>query len=437
MHIVMALVILLVCLFIGVSIPLSFLASTAVIVYLGGYDSVFLFSYGFSKMSSILLMSIPLFVLAGSIMNRGGIGEKLIESIEKTGICRIKGGLGAVTAIACAVFGAVSGSASATLSCIGSIMSPRLVENGYEKGFVGALISSCSVLGLLIPPSMSMILYAWVGGQSVLACFLATVLPGICLVILFSLVNFAYAKKNPDIKVIAGNESQMQAVALVSTEKKGAAGLMPALLMPLIILGSIYGGFLTPTEAAALSVLYAVPVGMFYYKKLRISDFGNAVIEAGITTGVIMIMLFSVMILSRLYTMENIPQKLLELFYRISRNKYVILLMINIFMVVIGMLMDDTSGVLLVSPILIPIIIELGMSPIHLAAIVGVNLGMGNITPPAAPLLYFAGRITGAETASMFSPTMALIMYAWLPTLILTTYLPEFALFLPRICGCM
>ena len=434
MLIILALAMLLACLFLGVPIPHSFLASTAVIVYGGGYDSVFLFSYGFSKMSSILLMAIPMFVLAGSIMNRGGIGEKLIESIEKTGICRIKGGLGSVTAIACAIFGAVSGSASATLSCIGSIMSPRLVENGYDKGFVGALISSCSVLGLLIPPSMSMILYAWVVNQSVLACFLATVLPGIMLVILFSLVNFSYARKNPNIKAIQKNINKKQHIDIDNKREKSKS-IFPALFMPVIILGSIYGGLLTPTEAAALSVLYALPVGVFYYRKLNMRDFREAVIESGITTGVIMVMLFSVMILSRLYTMENIPQKLLDLFYAISKNKYVILLMINIFMVVIGMLMDDTSGVLLVSPILAPIFIELGMSPIHLAAIVGVNLGMGNITPPAAPLLYFAGRITGAETSSMISPMIALIIFAWLPTLILVTYFPEFVLFLPRLLG--
>ena len=442
MEILLSLLMLVVCLFIGVSIPLSFVAASAVIVFLGAYDPLFLFSYGFSKMNSILLLSIPLFVLAGSIMNKGGLGEKLIQCIERTGIGRIKGGLGAVTAIACAVFGAVSGSASATLSCIGSIMSPRLVENGYDRGFVGALISSCSVLGLLIPPSMAMILFAWIGGQSVLACFLATVLPGILLVILFSLVNFAYAKKNPNIKVTPKKVRQpkgeaAEAEAMPGLPKKRKTTTIPALMMPVIILGSIYGGFMTPTEAAALSVLYAIPVGMFYYKQLSVRDLGGAVIEAGITTGVIMIMLFTVTILSRLYTMENVPQNLLAMLYSISENKYILLILINIFMVIVGMLMDDTSAMLLVTPILLPIAVELGISPIHLAAIVGVNLGMGNITPPTAPLLYLAGRITEAETETMLKPTMSMIIFAWTPTLILTTYIPEFSLFLPKAFGVM
>ena len=203
MILVIAFLSVIVFLVLGISIPLTFLGAAAIIVYCSGSDPMFLLSYGGSQINNVLLLTIPLFVLAGAVIDHGGIGRRLIDSVEKLGFGKIKGGLGIVTAISSAVFGAISGSAGATIACIGSIMSPRLAENGYEKGFIGSLISSCAVLGLLIPPSMSMILYGWVGGQSVLACFLATIIPGIILVILFSTVNLFYAAKNKNIVIIA------------------------------------------------------------------------------------------------------------------------------------------------------------------------------------------------------------------------------------------
>ena len=428
MILVIAFLSIIVFLVMGVSIPLTFLGAAAIIVYGSGSDPLFLLSYGGSQINTVLLLTIPLFVLAGSVIDHGGIGRRLIDSVEKLGFGKIKGGLGIVTAVSSAVFGAISGSAGATIACIGSIMSPRLEETGYEKGFIGSLISSCAVLGLLIPPSMSMILYGWVGGQSVLACFLSSIIPGIILVILLSVVNLFYAAKNKNIVKSIDNKTVPK-----STEKKKSA--IPALLMPIIILGAIYGGIMTTTEAAALSVIHAIPVPMLYYKEMSMGDLRDSLLSAGKTTGVIMMMLFSVMTLSRLYTMNNVPQMLLKVLTSISDKPAVIMIMINIFMILLGMLMDDTSGVLLATPILLPIVTELGISPIQFAAIVGVNLGMGNITPPTAPLLYLGGKISGAEVKEMLPHTMRLILFAWLPTLILTTYVPAVSLFLPKLFG--
>jgi tripartite ATP-independent transporter DctM subunit len=205
--------------------------------------------------------------------------------------------------------------------------------------------------------------------------------------------------------------------------------------MPVIILGTIYAGILTPTESAAVSVFYAIPVGFLVYRKLDAKTFRETLVKAGVTTGVIMTMLFAVMILSRLYVMENLPQKILRTLTSLTTNKYLLLLLINIFMIFVGMLMDDVSRVLLCTPILLPVALALGISPVHFAAITGVNLGMGNITPPTAPLLYLAGRVANAEVRDMLKPTLALICFAWLPTLILTTYFPELSLFLPRLLG--
>ncbi|NLY19752.1 MAG: TRAP transporter large permease subunit [Tissierellia bacterium] len=433
-----ALLVLLICLVIGVPIPLAFLGSAGAVSFMGGYNTTSLIVTGYNKLNSILLLTIPLFVLAGAIIDKGGIGEKLVGTVEKF-VGRIKGGLGIVTVVSCAVFGAVSGSSSATLSCIGSIMTPRLKENGYSEGLIGALLASSGVLGILIPPSMLMILYAWSSGESVLACFIATVIPGIALIVLFSLVNLWYAKRDPNIKVyeklIEDAKEKEEKKKLKKASKKRGESALPALFMPVIILGSIYGGILTATEAAALSVIYAIPIGVLYYKKIDMKTFKEAMIQAGETSGVIMAMLFSVMILSRLYISENLPQMILGFLTSISDNPIIIMLMVNVFMVILGMLMDDTSATILATPILLPVVTAIGISPIHFAAILGVNIGMGNITPPTAPLLYLGGRIAGSDVKKMLGPNMALILFAWIPVLILTTYFPNIALFLPKLLG--
>lgn len=430
MNIIVALLVLVFTMVVGIPIPLSFIASAAYLIFVGGYDPGFLIPYGYSKMNSIILLTIPLFIMAGAIMDKGGIGSKLINSVENL-VGRIKGGLGIVTVVSCAVFGAVSGSSSATLSCIGSIMAPRLKESGYNPGYTTALIASAGVLGILIPPSMLMILYSWIGNVSVLATFLAAAVPGVILMTVFSIITVIISKKNPNIKVMTKEEIRKIKQKEKNGKKEWGAG--PALLMPIIILGSIYGGILTPTEAAAVSVVYAVPVGFLIYKKLDRKTVKETFIQSSVTTGVIMVMLFAVMILSRLYIMENLPQKILGLLTSISDSKVVILIMVNLFMIMLGMLMDDCSATLLATPILLPVVTSLGVSPIHFAAIVGVNIGMGNVTPPTAPLLYLAGRIGKTEVKDMLQPTMILILFGWLPTLILVTYFPQISMFLPKL----
>jgi len=318
-------------------------------------------------------------------------------------------------------------------------MAPKMKEAGYPDGLVGALMASSGVLGILIPPSMLMILFAWAANVSVLGCFLATVLPGILLVVLLSLVNCFLFKGKSEASLadhlIQTAQMKEAAKAGKSAEGEKQTSAIPALLMPVIILGSIYGGFLTATEAAALSVFYAIPVGIFYYKKINWETYKTAMIDAGKTAGVIMIMMLTVQILSRLYITENLPDTILGVLTAISNNKYVILLMINLFMVIMGMLMDDTSCTILLTPILLPIMTSLGISPFHFAAILGVNIGMGNITPPTAPLLYLSGRITGAQVKDMLKPTLIMIAFAWVPTLLITTFWPIFSEVLPRILG--
>lgn len=447
MLVLFSLIALIIIMVIGVPVPLAFLVSS-VIIYIGnGSNPQMLLVNGYNKINTVLLLTIPLFVLAGSLMNSGGLGERLVEAVEKTKLGKTKSGLGIVTVIACAVFGAVSGSSSATVSCVGSIMAPRLRMNHYPDGLIGALIASSGVLGILIPPSMIMILFAWASNSSVLGCFLATVLPGILLVILFSIVQTVMYSKRiggsvtdtiiENAKMQEELKAEKKAKDAEKGKKKSGESVIPALMMPVIILGSIYAGFLTATEAAALSVIYAIPVGALYYKLINWKTYRAAMVEAGKTAGVIMSMMLTVQILSRLYITENLPDMMLGFLTSISSNKYVILFMINIFMVIMGMLMDDCSNTTLLTPILLPIMQSLGISTFHFAAILGVNIGMGNVTPPTAPLLYLSGRVSGSQVKNMLFPTIMLIIFAWLPTLIITTYFPGFAEFLPRLLGYM
>ena len=297
---------------IGVPVVFAFGASLIYMVVFMGYQSGALLSSGYSKLNTIVLLAIPLFILAGGIMERGNIGDALVGFINIF-VGKIRGGLGAVAIIASALFGAISGSAAATLSCIGSIMFPKLREAGYSKGHAASVIVNASPLGLLIPPSSIQIIYAWSANQSVLTCFLATVGPGLLLAFLLCCVNWYICRTSPEMHEAYVNRQLEESIRTSNWSKTKRA--IPALLMPVIILGGIYGGIMTPTEAAAVSVLYAVPVGFFVYKGLTFKSFKEALVETGTTTGVLMVMFLIVMILSRLFVMENLPNKVIGLFH--------------------------------------------------------------------------------------------------------------------------
>jgi tripartite ATP-independent transporter DctM subunit len=341
---------------------------------------------------------------------------------------RIKGGLVIVTAAASAMFGSICGSGTATIACIGSIMAPRMKEKNYTPGVYAAIICCSGPLGLLIPPSAIQILYAWSTDQSVLACFLSTAVPGIILTALLSIVSWILIKKEPKVPAPAILPFKERRKKLIHTSKES----FPALLMPIIVLGGIYGGIMTPTEAAAVSVIYAIPIAMFYYKAMSFNKLKEALTEAGITTGVMFMLLTFVSILSRLFIQEGLPDIILRLLTAISDEKWAVLLMINVCLIILGMITDDICGTLISAPILVPVCLAIGVSPIHMAAILGVNLGMGNITPPCAPFIFLTTRITGVPAAQIMKYSFILIIFCYIPVLIMTTYIPELALWLPK-----
>ena len=426
--------VLMLCLVIGVPVPVSFMASAAWLIFFGGpggegYQPSQLLPYGYGQMNSVSLIAIALFIAAGGIMERGKIGEKLIDFVDVF-VGHYKSGLGIVAVISCAIVGSICGAACATLSCVGSILFPRFREEKYPRGLAAALMANASLLGLLIPPNATLIIFAWISGQSVLACFLATVIPGFITILLLCLVNRWQLRHNTSVQSAdKGDRTVAKRVQLFKSRGKMA---MPALMLPFIVLGGIYGGVMTTTEASAMAVLYAIPVGMFVYKGLNLKNSYEVIVETAVTTGVIMVMLYSVAMLSRLYILEDLPGVMLKMFYAVSSDPMVIMFMINMFLVVMGMLMDDISVVVLTTPILMPIIMELGFNPIHYAAIVGVNTGLGCITPPAAPVLYLSGRLGDAPIDEMMKPCLWFILLCWVPVLALTVFFPKISLFLPH-----
>ena len=427
--ILFAISLILLILFMGVGCPAGFAFGGVVLVmiFARGYDPQFLMSFSFSKISAIALMALPLFILAGNFMLETKISDHLLDWVSSI-VSRVRGGLGAVVVITMGIFGAISGIASSAIAAIGPIVIPRLKAEGYPEGYAVSLTTMASALALLIPPSGTMIIYGWLMGQSITACFLATVGPGIVLAIFLIIINYIWVGRMPKVKKREWPGIKEFRKEVTKTTWVG----IPAILMPCVILGTIYGGVATPTEAAALAALYCIPVG-FIYRSLSLRKIFSASANGAVITGSIMIMFFFATMLCRMFTMENIPQQFVAFVSSISENKYVILLMINIFLIFIGMIMDDASAILITAPMLLPLMTKIGCSPIHLAAIMGINLAMGCMTPPVAPLLYLGMRVGETTFVKMIGPSMVFILFAFMPTVLITTYWEPLSLWLPKV----
>lgn len=428
MDIVIDLLILLGLLALGVPIPFCFMASVLFLVVLHGFSFEFLLPISFFGLNSLTLLSVPFFIMAGGLMGSSGIAERLVK-IALSLVGRFRGGLGGATVVATAIFGAIAGLCSAAVAAIGSIMIPRMEAEGYPRGHATGLVTVSSVLAQLIPPSVPMILYAWVSRLSVAACFLSTVGPGIMSMLIYVCINWWMCRKIPTIKVYPKVGIMQQTREVGQAIFRGTFSLMGAL----IIMVGIYGGFTTPTEAATLAVIYTVIVGFLIYRSLSWRELGRTLFTTATTTGVVILMLFFVMMLSRIYIMLNVPQRLIKTMTGISDDYYVILAMVNVFLIIIGMLMDDFSGTLLSAPLLLPLMKHIGVSPYHFAAILGTNLGLGNVTPPCAPILYLGGRMANCSFDKLIGPATVFMVFGSIPVILITTYWPGLALFLPRL----
>ena len=428
MTLALVLAVIVVLVLIEVPVAFAFGAGVLVLAYLRDLDVSYLLPSALWLIGSFAILAVPLFIMAGTLMAASGISDRLIAFVN-AGVGRIKGGLGAVTVISCTIFGAISGSGAAAIAAIGSIMIPRMVSEGYPREYATALVGCSSVLALMIPPSIPMIIFALTANLSVAACFLSTAVPGVIVMIGYCVLNFLYLRKVPTVKV-APKVSLGEAVIGMSQATKNA---FFALLMPVIMLGGIYSGIFTPTETAAVTVAYTLLVGFLIYRTLDGRSLVSAVLRAVIQTGTFIIILFFLFNLSRVMVLDNVPSTLAKTMLGLSENKYVVLFMINVLLLLIGMLVDDVSGGILAAVVLLPVAQQIGVHPIHFAAIVGTNLGLGNVTPPCAPLLFVASAVGETPFTRLIGTTLKLSLLGHLPAIFLVTYIPDIALFLPRL----
>ena len=422
-------ILLIVLLMLSIPLPYCFGGALMFMAIFGDVSMKSMMLWAYSQSIGTVLLASPLFILAGTFMGGSGVAKRLLDLCDAF-IGRIKGGLGIVSVIVCAVIGAISGSGFTGVAATGPIMIPRMVEQGYPRGFATALVTVSSVLGLLIPPSAIMIIYGWITETSILACFLSTVGPGLLVTLLFCIINMLECRKfdlvlMPPISM--GEKLRMTGARTVVA--------IPALLMPVIILGGIYGGVFTPTEAAAVAAIYSIPVGLWIYKAMKLGDIKQMLFDSINSIGGIMVMIIFCLMLSQTLTMLQVPQALIEIMFSITKNRVIILILMNLFLFVVGMIVNDSTGMLLCAPLLLPLVRELGISPVHFAAIMGVNLAMGGVTPPYASILYLGMRIGKCEFSEIFGPTMKLLVFGYIPVVFLTTFWPDLSLFLPRLFG--
>ena len=410
--------------------PIAFAFGIGALVFglASGSDISFLIPFAYQTTSSFALLALPLFVMAGTIMAEGGMSERLLAFVNSL-VGRLKGGLGAVTIVTCALFGAISGSSSAAIAAIGSIMIPRMVREGYPPGHATALVACSSVLALMIPPSIPMIVFAVTGGISVGAAFLSTIIPGVLLAVVYVGLNFLFLRK---VKTITVEERVPIRVAVRRVGTTGTKAFW-ALLLPVFILGSIYSGIATPTEAAAIAFVYTVVVGFVFYRGLTIRNFPKAIGRAAVTTGSIIAVLFFLFVMSRAMILEQVPKDVADALIALTENRIFVLLMINLILLLIGMIVDDVSGSVLAAIVLLPVATKIGVHPIHFAAIVGTNLGLGNVSPPCAPMLYMAAGISKLSLDKYVVPTMKLLCLGHLPMVLIVTFIPDLSLALPRL----
>jgi len=406
-------------------IAYAFAAAGIVLALATGRDLALIVPTAFWQTGSFALLALPLFIVAGTVMTASEISDRLVSVIERV-VGRVTGSLGAVTVVSCMVFGAISGSGSAAIAAIGSVMIPKMRQAGYEHGYATALVACSSVLALLIPPSIPMIVFALTAGLPVSTCFLSTIGPGVAIGLLYLLLNWRSCRRGG---VDLGGRARAAQAPFACALWRGG----PALLMPVLMLGGIYSGIFTPTEAAAVALAYALMVGMLIYRTLGVRSAMRALIDGGAISASVVAILFFLLIFGKLLTIEGIPRDIAAALTALSDNYYVGLLMMNVVLLVMGMFIDDISGSILAAVVLMPVATELGVDPIHFAAIVGTNLGLGNVTPPCAPLLFVAGSVSGLDLRRFVTPALRFMLLGHLPVVLLVTYLPELALALPNL----
>jgi tripartite ATP-independent transporter DctM subunit len=412
------------------SIPVAYAFAFAVVGMMLSFklDHTFPIPTIFAQINSFILMAVPFFIFAGGLMGAGGISKRIVNFANSI-VGYFRGGLGIVVIISAMFFGSISGSSAATVSSIGLIMLPQMEKFGYPRKYTTALVACAGLLGQLFPPSIPMILFGMLTGASVAGCFLATVSSGILLVLIYSIINYFQCRKF----VLVNENEKISFRGFIGNVSSSARNAFFAILMPIIVLGGIYTGFFTPTEAGAIAAVYAFLVGVLIYRETTFKGFLHAAGETASIEGSVLFIMFFIFIMSKIFVFQRVPDMIAESILSISSNRIVILLLINLLLLILGMLVDDVSGILLATPLLYPLFLKLGVHPLQMAAIIAVNQGTGQLTPPVSTNLWVAARISNLNVADFFKYSLSFLIFGNLPVLLLITFMPELSLWLPKL----
>lgn len=378
----------------------------------------------YANIGKFALLAIPFFILAGNTMEKAGISEKLIDLANKY-VGHRRGGLAIVAVITSCFFAAISGSGPATVAALGVIIIPAMTKAGYGKSMSSALMATSGAIGIIIPPSIAFVVYGAVAGVSIGKIFVAGIVPGLLMGAALIIVSLLLARKM-DL------EEQEKA-----TKEEKRAALKDAfwgLMMPVIILGGIYGGIFTPTEAAAVAAVYGIIVGMFVYKKITMKDLYKLLVDSAVGSAVVMFIIATAGFFAWFITTQGIAQMASDFLLQVSGNKYVFLLLLNIILLIAGCFVDATSALYIFTPIMLPVAVALGYDPIALGVVMTMNLAIGQVTPPVGVNLFVACGISKIGITDISKAVIPFIL-ASLVVLLLLTYVPGIITFLPNLIG--
>lgn len=419
-------IIFVICLVIAIPISISL---GIVSVLPGAFDPSFTASGSFvirsmlGGIDSFPLLAVPMFVLAGIVMAHGQISKKLFDVFAYF-LGKLTAGIPCAVIITCLFYGAISGSAPATVAAVGSMTIPFLVELGYDKVFSTAVVAVAGGLGVIIPPSIPFIMFAMASGESVSDLFIAGIIPGILIAVLLMAYAVVHCKRHgEDKEKINKKVNELHEKGFWKVFKEGFF----ALLSPVIILGAIYSGVASPTEAAVISVFYSLIISLFVYKTLKFRDIPKILSEALHTYAPILFILAASTAFSRVLTLMQVPQTVSEWILGNFTNKVVLLLVINIFLLIVGMVMDTTPAILILTPILLPIVTAVGMNPVHFGVMMVVNLAIGFVTPPIGVNLFVASSLTDIPVMDIAKKAVPMIIM-FLIALLLITFIPQISL---------
>lgn len=412
-----------------IKVPIGFAFGAGALVMILLYQMPFgwIMPSTFGLLLSFPLLAIPLFLFLGLIMQYSGLAARLIDFVNGI-VGRVRGGLGLVVVWGCGAFGAISGSMTSANVTFGVVVFPRMVEEGYRRGYCVAIIVSSAMLALFIPPSMDMIMFGFVGELNISACFLATIGPGFVIMTLSSIINTIMTRKFP-IRALP----KVGFVGAAREVGHYAKRAFFVFLLPVIVLGGIYGGIFTPTEAAAAGCVAALIISFAIYRSMTLTQLGGSMLHSMRIVGLIVGILFFLVVVSRILIWQNLIEELLALLIAISESLVIQLLMLDVFLILMGMLTDDNSGSILSGILLLPVAIQLGINPYHFAGIVMCSLGLGLLTPPVASPLYTAGAIMDTPLQDYIKYVIPFILFSLLPALFITTFVPEISTFLPNL----